>query len=276
MILVATPGDVEKLIACVAIAAEFWQPRWAMSCSFRRILPAGCQNTDRSQLKSRPLFTRSNQEFGVTRRGATSRKRKDRGNLMNRGNSRASNALGFISVVSDDSGRRIGGLLVVNASGRPVEFHCTAPVKPNRAQEILYGPTLDEYLCGEQIGQALCGAMKSDIAVLLTDHVQVLALRHLIKHPMVYITAGTDEPRGDSGESQRVDQHDVAVRLPQLVTTRRGSQTLGVKFEYEDDLPPSVAVIDALASSLDICEPFARIHEAIAEAHGGGRLKSAA
>ena len=104
---------------------------------------------------------------------------------MNRDNSKASNALGFISVVTDESGRRIGGLLVINASGRPLEFHCTAPVKSNRAQEILYGPTLDEYLFGEQIGQALHQAMKSDARVLFADSPHVLALRHLVKQPVV-------------------------------------------------------------------------------------------
>ena len=53
-----------------------------------------------------------------------------------------------------------GGYLVLNLLGRPLEFHCTAPVRPNRAQEILYGPTLDPYLCGERIGQTLVGEVQ--------------------------------------------------------------------------------------------------------------------
>ena len=79
------------------------------------------------------------------------------------------NRLGFLTIATDPSQARIGGLLLVNASGRPLEFHCTAAVKPNRAQEILYGPTLEEYLCGEQIGMALCDAIKHDSSLMLTD-----------------------------------------------------------------------------------------------------------
>ena len=58
----------------------------------------------------------------------------------------------------------VGGYLVLNATGRPLEFHCTAPVKANRAQQILFGPTLESFLYGEQIGQTLVA--KSGLAPL--------------------------------------------------------------------------------------------------------------
>lgn len=48
-------------------------------------------------------------------------------------------ALGFLTVVEHKQHGLFGGYLVLNQVGRPLEFHCTAPVKPNRAQEILYG-----------------------------------------------------------------------------------------------------------------------------------------
>ncbi|MCA9043520.1 MAG: hypothetical protein KDA69_04320, partial [Planctomycetaceae bacterium] len=49
--------------------------------------------------------------------------------------------LGFLQVTLTPSGY-VGGLLVTNRQGRPLEFQCTTPVQPNRTQEILYGPTL--------------------------------------------------------------------------------------------------------------------------------------
>ena len=64
---------------------------------------------------------------------------------------------GFLTVVDDARFGLCGGYLVLNPAGRPLEFHCTAPIKPNRAQEILYGPTLHDFLYGEQIGGALIG-----------------------------------------------------------------------------------------------------------------------
>src|SRR6188474_707044 len=64
-------------------------------------------------------------------------------------------AIGFLTIVEHQESGLTGGYLVLNTLGRPLEFHCTAPLKTNRAQEILYGPTLRPFLYGEQIGQTL-------------------------------------------------------------------------------------------------------------------------
>src|SRR5262245_21892116 len=67
------------------------------------------------------------------------------GEGMSSGDKR-STAIGFYTVVAHEQHGLFGGLLVLNRNGRPLEFHCTAPLKPNRAQEILYGATLESYL----------------------------------------------------------------------------------------------------------------------------------
>lgn len=64
----------------------------------------------------------------------------------------------------------IGGLLVTNQLGRPLEFQCTTPVRPNRTQEILYGPTLQPFVFSELIGRTLLD--RADVApevVLIRD-----------------------------------------------------------------------------------------------------------
>ena len=58
-------------------------------------------------------------------------------------------AIGFLTVTEHAEHGLFGGYLILNVSGRPLEFHCTAPLKPSRAQEILYGPTLRPFLFGD-------------------------------------------------------------------------------------------------------------------------------
>jgi hypothetical protein len=60
-------------------------------------------------------------------------------------------AIGFLTIEEDQQCGHCGGYLLLNTSGRPLEFHCTAPVKRNRAQEVLYGPTLKPFLYGDLI-----------------------------------------------------------------------------------------------------------------------------
>ena len=52
-------------------------------------------------------------------------------------------AIGFLTTVASASHGVFGGYLLVDEVGRPLEFHCTAPVRVSRAQEILYGPYLN-------------------------------------------------------------------------------------------------------------------------------------
>lgn len=92
--------------------------------------------------------------------------------------------LGFLTGLGNSNEGLIGGFLVLNAVGRPMEFHCTAPVKPNRAQEILYGNTLDGFVCGEQIAPALVGRTKAELAAVLTNDPNFLTAPELIKAPL--------------------------------------------------------------------------------------------
>ena len=59
--------------------------------------------------------------------------------------------------------------------------------KANRAQEILYGPTLKPYLYGEQIGGALLAKLKSPTLAICTDSEHVLSLRDHTSTPVVLI-----------------------------------------------------------------------------------------
>jgi hypothetical protein len=85
---------------------------------------------------------------------------------------------GYLLVVDDAEHGFTGGYLVVSHRGRPLEFHCTEPLQTNRAQEILFGPTLRPYVVGEQIGATLLAKARLKVDLLLvTDADAALAGR---------------------------------------------------------------------------------------------------
>lgn len=110
---------------------------------------------------------------------------------------------GFLTMVCCEDGGYSGGFLVLNGAGRPLEFHCTASVKPSRAQEILYGPTLAPYLFGEQIGKTLTAKSKSELSLIFTDVEACHALRDQFTTPLLLVddpadgSTSTDERRRD-------------------------------------------------------------------------------
>ena len=96
-------------------------------------------------------------------------------------------ALGFLTIINNPQHGFFGGYLILNMSGRPLEFHCTAPIKPNRAQEILYGPTLEAFIYGEQIGQTLLKQSSHEPLMVCTDCEPALAVRQYVSWPVALV-----------------------------------------------------------------------------------------
>lgn len=104
------------------------------------------------------------------------------------------NHLGFLTTLGDPDRGLIGGFLVLNAVGRPTEFHCTAPVRANRAQRILYGNTLEGFVCGEQIARALVDRTKTELAAILTNNPNILLARDSLKAPLTFVFQRSNAP----------------------------------------------------------------------------------
>jgi hypothetical protein len=163
--------------------------------------------------------------------------------------------LGFLTVIENADLGFLGGYLLLNAAGRPLEFHCTAPIRPNRTQEILYGPTLRPFLYGEQIGQTLLAKSKLTPLVICTDSEPVLATREFSDIPVVMILDST----ANSSHSGIHGQF-------QLATNRVIAAT-----GYSADEQAIRSAWPPLADHLNLLEPFDRIREALDEAQKSAR-----
>ncbi len=179
-------------------------------------------------------------------------------------------ALGFLTVLEHDQQGLVGGYLILNRAGRPLEFHCTAPVKPSRSQQILFGPTLGPYLYGEQIGQTLVAKGSLEPLAICTDVEQVLSLRDFVAAPLALVLADELTAAAPAAPTSgwRVDQPQRAA--PHLHAFELCGSRLAVSAERQHDRSMLVERLEGLAG-FDLSEPFARIREAIEETHKGAR-----
>jgi hypothetical protein len=161
-------------------------------------------------------------------------------------------AVGFLSIIKHESLGFFGGYLVLNLAGRPLEFHCTTPLNPTRAQEILYGPTLVPYLYGEQIGQALVNKSGLPARAVLVDCAGALALRPLVDVPVALVESAADESKIHASGS--------------LVRFTLGRQSLAVLRSHQADHNQVLSRLGELGEAFDLAEPFGRIQAALDEA----------
>lgn len=153
---------------------------------------------------------------------------------------------GFLTAVDSPQHGLFGGYLVVDVLGRPIEFHCTAPVKVSRAQQILYGPTLHGHLHGQQIGGALLAESAAAPAVVLTDHDAMLHVRPHTSLPVALVRPLDGEPAasGFAVGATHVSPHPADAAAEPAIRER----------------------LSSLAAAVDLREPFERIRAAIEEA----------
>jgi hypothetical protein len=166
--------------------------------------------------------------------------------------------LGFLTVMHEPSGY-LGGYLVTNVWGRPLEFRLSSAVQPNRVQHILYAGTLEPYVCADLIGKTLVDKAAVPVQLIVTDRAPVLELRHKVEYPVLWLATAEDAQAAvSSGRGLMVTGGD-ATRGPLLCHPR-----------FENDPALSSHLLAGLDAAFDLSEPFSRIREAIGEARKMG------
>jgi hypothetical protein len=182
---------------------------------------------------------------------------------------------GYLAMLESAEHGFFGGYLIVSPLGRPLEFHCTAPVRPSRAQRILYGTTLEPYLLGDQIASALLEVARLKPVLILSGREAALHARSRTNVPMVLYCGNADSPRDKGAQSANSsDRQNASIALRGTATQSASSSdaisigccSFQLPLGYESDRDEATRLLAELAQHVDLAEPFDRIEEAIREA----------
>lgn len=180
--------------------------------------------------------------------------------------------LGFLTCTEFDGWGLCGGLLLLNTLARPLEFHCTLPVKVSRTQAILYGASLRAHVCGQVIGRALLDKAKTVPQLLLTDCWDTAQLPDNVDTPMVFVPPTA--PASAAAEVDSVDLPPVGMApaappMPWDTLTIR-DQTVWLLAPDTNSAVDSRRWIEAALTQFtarhDLAEPFDRVRQAMTEA----------
>jgi hypothetical protein len=165
--------------------------------------------------------------------------------------------LGFLTIVQENGGY-LGGYLVTNLWGRPLEFRLSNAVRPNRLQQILYAGTLQPFLCADLIGKSLVAKTATQARCILTDCEAALDLRLHIDVPVAWLAANNDpvaEDLAEEGAGSKSSRNDgLVIHHPR----------------FPADGPAIQELLERVDTGVHLTEPFARIRQALAEAHKVG------
>jgi len=161
--------------------------------------------------------------------------------------------LGFLGQMSFSKGDAFrGGILVVDGNGKPVEFRCTSPVKPNTLQRALYGNSMMPHIATELMGLPLLKTLQEKPTVVLVEEETFLGVRQQIETPVFHILRKNGSSPDKDG-AFTISSSSAAYE-PIVVVSHVG---------HAADKSVCQQMLTEAFNRIDLCEPFARLHEAI-------------
>jgi hypothetical protein len=164
----------------------------------------------------------------------------------------------FVVVRAGDDGTYVGGLMVTDASGLPVDFRYTDPVTPTRLQRALYGAVLDRYLRSEVVLRTLLDALESPPSLLLIDDPELLD-EPIDACPVALVAASRADPIGMAGARSAEGAGTFLLQASEAAHP--------VRVSLPDGSPHEREVVDALvamSARMDVLEPAERVRDALA------------
>ena len=177
--------------------------------------------------------------------------------------------LGYLLVTTPVPNVYIGGIMVTDSRGLPIEFRYTEPIQPTRIQQILYGQVLSAYIKREVILETLLKSVESKFKCLLVED------ENLINYPakgftVIRVTETKSPPLGEVGASEAVTNTEILLQTSEEGSPLRLSlpdprQQLGSAEETPATTPgqpPYMPLLEA-SKTMDVQEPIKRIAKAL-------------
>jgi len=172
--------------------------------------------------------------------------------------------IAFLGYMELDKGAAYrGGILVADEWGKPLEFRCTAPVRPNPVQRTLYGETLMPHIAVELVGTPLLRSLEEKPQVVVIQDDVFFDLRNHTDTPVVRIRRqGTQvKVTGDDGSKKAIS---IAI---DSTTGKFQPVILEAHRQFPNDTSAWRDTLAQLFSRWDLIEPFDRLTKALEYVH---------
>lgn len=152
--------------------------------------------------------------------------------------------IGYLTVKKLEN-KHLGGALVINDYGIPVEFKYSEPVVPTKLQEIIYGSSLEYYLHVEIIAKGLVQKIENKPDVFLVQDPVLMFDKNTV---MVTFLPQVVQEKRENNEAI-VNITNASLRITFFENAKLDESIINKIVEY--------------ANKIDIVEPFDRIEKAL-------------
>ncbi|MFH1538041.1 MAG: hypothetical protein ABIH66_03725 [bacterium] len=167
--------------------------------------------------------------------------------------------IGYIDTYHSDRNVFIGGALVTDCYGIPLEFRHTDAVSPTKLEQILYGRSLDKYLKADTLANALLKDLEKKPDLLVVPDESYYTLTRNYPFPFVQLGTVRREPLAKPGDFQEVSENEIHLQI----LSNREPVRIKVDRKNAPTLASVKAMILEIGRTMDIVEPFDRVRGAL-------------
>ncbi len=176
--------------------------------------------------------------------------------------------IGYLLISTPIPNVYIGGGMVTDGHGLPIEFRYTEPIQPTKIQQILYGQVLSSYIKREVILETLLKSLDSKFNYLLVEDEQLLNYRNP-QFAMVRVGSTQSAKIGQVGDTQELSPSELLLQVtregsPLRLQLPEESQASSGEGGTATQSPPvSLDGLVEAGQTMDIYEPIKRIEKAL-------------
>ena len=167
-----------------------------------------------------------------------------------------------------EGGSYLGGLLLTDTTGIPLDFRYTEPITPTKLQGVLYGKALEPHLKEEVIQKTLLKELKGSPDLFVLPMAELAGgWNGEAKCPVLAVQKSQEAPLARLGEVFRASSREV------LLQVTEGSAPLRVVFASSVDASAQEQAIPRLLDAgyhMDLTEPLERVAAALQTLVKGG------
>src|SRR3989304_709374 len=120
---------------------------------------------------------------------------------------------GYIDTYHSDRNVFIGGVLVTDCFGIPIEFRHTDAISPTKLEQILYGRSLDKSLKADTMANALLKELEKKPDILVVPDDSYYSLTRSYPFPFVQLGTVRREPMPNPGDFQEISENEIHLQI---------------------------------------------------------------
>jgi len=168
--------------------------------------------------------------------------------------------LGYIDIYRSGSNDFIGGVLIVNRLGIPIEFRHTETVSPSKVQKVLYGQAITRFLKCETLAKCLLEDIENKPDLLVVPDAEYYPLASIFKFPFAQVSNASREPMQQHGDFVEVSETEVHLQ----VLSMREPLRVRVSKQGVPSMNAIKTILVDVGRTMDVIEPLSRVKEALA------------